>query len=186
VLNTDEVYGTHTDPAHGWPWGRTRLISERDFPDPDVLTGRTLHQYLVLLAGIRREEADVGYCDEDGYLYLVDRKKDLIIVSGFNVYPGEVEAVLLRHPKVAQAAVIGAPHPYTGETVKAVVVLAEGEEASAEEIAAFCQRYLARFKCPEVIEFASAGSDSALDEVVGPRYRTSTPPPGVTREGGFR
>jgi long-chain acyl-CoA synthetase len=98
---------------------------------------------------------DVGYCDERGYLYLVDRKKDLIIVSGFNVYPREVEEVIARHPKVAQVAVIGTPHPFTGEAVKAVVVLRDDQEASGEEIATFCQSSLARFKCPEVVEFAS-------------------------------
>jgi long-chain acyl-CoA synthetase len=95
---------------------------------------------------------DVGY-DEDGYLFLVDRKKDLVIVSGFNVYPREVEEVLYRHPKVTEAAVVGTPHPYTGEAVKAVVVLRPGEEATAEEIIAFARRSLARFKCPEVVEF---------------------------------
>ncbi len=98
---------------------------------------------------------DVGIVD-NGDLYLVDRKKDLILVSGFNVYPREVEEVLFRHPKVAQAAVVGAPHPYTGETIRAVVVLRPGEEATGEEITDFCRRYLARFKCPEVVEFAQA------------------------------
>jgi long-chain acyl-CoA synthetase len=98
---------------------------------------------------------DVGILD-DGNLYLVDRKKDLILVSGFNVYPREVEEVLYRHPKIAEAAVVGTPHPYTGEAVKAVVVLRPGEEASAEDITDFCRRYLARFKCPEVIDFVES------------------------------
>ena len=98
---------------------------------------------------------DIGYLDA-GHLYLVDRKRDLIIVSGFNVYPREVEEVLYRHPKVAEAAVVGAPHPYTGETVKAVVVLIGGEESTAEEIIDFCRRSLARFKAPEIVEFADA------------------------------
>jgi long-chain acyl-CoA synthetase len=98
---------------------------------------------------------DVGILD-GGHLYLVDRKKDLILVSGFNVYPREVEEVIFRHPKVAQAAVVGTPHPYTGEAVKAVVVLRQGEEATAEDIIDFCRRYLARFKCPEVVEFVGA------------------------------
>jgi long-chain acyl-CoA synthetase len=98
---------------------------------------------------------DVGILD-DGNLYLVDRKKDLILVSGFNVYPREVEEVLYRHPKVAEAAVIGTPHPYTGEAVKAVVVLRPGEEATEGDITDFCGRYLARFKCPEVVEFVEA------------------------------
>ena len=98
---------------------------------------------------------DVGILD-GGDLYLVDRKKDMILVSGFNVYPREVEEVLYRHPKVAEAAVIGTPHPYTGEAVKAVVVLRPGEEADADEITDFCRRFLARFKCPEVVEFVDA------------------------------
>jgi long-chain acyl-CoA synthetase len=97
---------------------------------------------------------DIGYLSE-GDLFLVDRKSDLIIVSGFNVYPREVEDVLYRHPKVAAAAVVGTPHPYTGEAVKAVVVLRPGEEATAEEIISFCSRWIARFKCPEVVEFVS-------------------------------
>jgi len=96
---------------------------------------------------------DVGYADEDGYIFLVDRKKDLILVSGFNVYPREVEDALYRHPKVADVAVIGVPHPYTGEAVKAFVVLKPGERATEEDILDFARKYLARFKCPGVIEF---------------------------------
>ena len=69
-------------------------------------------------------------CDEDGRLYLVDRAKDLVIVSGFNVYPAEVEEVLTAHPAVADAGVIGVPHPHTGEAVKAFVVLGRGGDAS--------------------------------------------------------
>jgi long-chain acyl-CoA synthetase len=96
---------------------------------------------------------DVGYADEDGYIFLVDRKKDLIIVSGFNVYPREVEDALYRHPKVADVAVIGVPHPYTGEAIKAFIVLKPGEGATEEEILDFSRKYLARFKLPGVIEF---------------------------------
>ncbi|HJR19957.1 MAG TPA: long-chain fatty acid--CoA ligase [Actinomycetota bacterium] len=96
---------------------------------------------------------DVGYADADGYIFLVDRKKDLIIVSGFNVYPREVEDAIFRHPKVADTAVVGIPHPYTGEAVKAFVVLKPGEATTEEEILEFCRRSLARFKCPQVVEF---------------------------------
>jgi long-chain acyl-CoA synthetase len=98
---------------------------------------------------------DIGYAS-DGDLYLVDRKSDLIIVSGFNVYPREVEEVLYRHPKVAAAAVVGRPHPYTGECVRAVVVLRDGQEATADELIDHCLRSLARFKCPEVVDFVAA------------------------------
>lgn len=94
---------------------------------------------------------DVGVLDEEGYLYLVDRKRDLIIVSGFNVFPSEVENALLLNPKVAEAAVVGVPHAYTGETVKAYVVLEPGEEATEAELVADVQTRLARFKCPSTI-----------------------------------
>jgi long-chain acyl-CoA synthetase len=96
---------------------------------------------------------DVGYADADGYIFLVDRKKDLILVSGFNVYPREVEDALFRHPKIAEVAVVGIPHAYTGEAVKAFVVLKPGESATEEEILEHSRRYLARFKLPQVIEF---------------------------------
>lgn len=98
---------------------------------------------------------DIGYADDDGYIFLVDRKKDLVIVSGFNVYPREVEDVLYRHPKVSEVAAIGVPHPYTGESVKALVVLKPGESATEEELLEFCRRSLARFKCPSVIDFVA-------------------------------
>jgi long-chain acyl-CoA synthetase len=96
---------------------------------------------------------DIAYADGDGDLFLVDRLGELILVSGFNVYPHEVELVLLAHPAVAEAAVVGIPHPYTGQTVKAYVVRARGSEARTEEILAHCERNLARFKCPSAIEF---------------------------------
>ncbi len=95
---------------------------------------------------------DIAVQDEDGYLYLVDRKRDLIIVSGFNVFPSEVENALATNPKVAEAAVVGQPHPYTGETVKAFVVLKDGETATEAELIADVERHLARFKCPTSIE----------------------------------
>lgn len=96
---------------------------------------------------------DLGYVDEDGYVFLVDRKKDLILVGGMNVYPREVEEVLLTHPAVAQAAVVGRMHPLRGETVRAVVVLRPGQTATAGELGAFCRRHLAAFKCPREVEF---------------------------------
>lgn len=98
---------------------------------------------------------DIAYADHDGYFFIIDRKKDLVIVSGFNVYPREVEDVIYRHPKVSEVAAIGVPHPYTGESVKAIVVLKPGEVATEEEILDFCRRSLARFKCPSAIDFVA-------------------------------
>ncbi len=95
---------------------------------------------------------DIGVRDEDGYIYLVDRKRDLIIVSGFNVFPSEVEAALVENPIIAEAAVIGEKHPYTGEAVKAYVVLNEGETATEAELIADVESRLARFKCPHAIQ----------------------------------
>jgi long-chain acyl-CoA synthetase len=99
---------------------------------------------------------DIAVQDEDGYLYLVDRKRDLIIVSGFNVFPSEVEAALLQNPLIAEAAVVGVPHPYTGEAVKAYVVLEPGETATEADIVADVESRLARFKCPQSVEIVES------------------------------
>jgi long-chain acyl-CoA synthetase len=86
--------------------------------------------------------------DDRGLLSIVDRAKDLIIVSGFNVYPAEVEEVLALHPGIEQAAVVGVPHPHTGESVKAFVVPRPDRLVDEDEVIAFCGRHLARYKCP--------------------------------------
>ena len=95
---------------------------------------------------------DMAVLDEQGYIHLVDRKRDLVIVSGFNVFPSEVEAALLLNPKVKEAAVVGVPHEYRGETLKAFVVLAEGASATETELLDDARMRLARFKLPESIE----------------------------------
>lgn len=96
---------------------------------------------------------DVGKMDEDGYIYLVDRKKDMIISGGENIYSREVEEVLYMHPAVLEAAVVGVPDEKWGESVKAVVVLKQGAAASEEEIIDFCKGYLASYKKPKSVEF---------------------------------
>ncbi len=96
---------------------------------------------------------DVAYADADGDLFLVDRLGELIIVNGFNVYPSEVELVLRAHPEVADAAAVGVAHPSSGRTVKAYVVRAADASVTAEELLAYCERHLARFKCPTAVEF---------------------------------
>ena len=99
---------------------------------------------------------DIGYLDEQGYLYLVDRKAFMIISGGVNIYPQEAENVLLQHPKVLDAAVIGVPNADWGEEVKAVVQAANPQDAGpalAEELLAFCRHHLADFKCPRSIDF---------------------------------
>ncbi len=105
----------------------------------------------------------MAYADGDGDLFLVDRLRELILVSGFNVYPYEVEQVLQNHPAVAEAAVLGVPHPYTGQTVKAFVVTRE--PVGTEELLGYCERNLARFKCPTAIEFVASMPHSATGKV---------------------
>jgi long-chain acyl-CoA synthetase len=99
---------------------------------------------------------DVAVVDGDGYVSLVDRITDVVIVSGLNVHPAEVETVLLEHPGVAAVAVVGVPHPYTGETVKGFVVPADGHSVEEDDVIAFARRRLARYKCPTKIEFVDA------------------------------
>ena len=96
---------------------------------------------------------DVGMMDEDGYVSIVDRKKDMIIVGGMNVYPREVEDVIYRVPQVAEAAVVGVPAALRGEDVKAFVALKEGERLAAEELLDYCAQFLARYKVPRTVEF---------------------------------
>ncbi|MBB5172684.1 long-chain-fatty-acid--CoA ligase [Texcoconibacillus texcoconensis] len=96
---------------------------------------------------------DMGYMDEHGYFYIVDRKKDMIIASGFNVYPREIEEVLYEHEAVEEVCAIGVPDPYRGETVKAFVVLHEGKIVSEEELDSYCRKYLASYKVPKRFEF---------------------------------
>ncbi len=96
---------------------------------------------------------DLGYFDEEGYLYLADRATDMIISGGINIYPVEIEEVLHHHPAVTDAAVFGIPDERWGESVKAVVVLKDGERASTDILIAHCKEQLASFKIPRSIDF---------------------------------
>jgi long-chain acyl-CoA synthetase len=99
---------------------------------------------------------DIGEFDGDGYLYIRDRKKDMVIVSGFNVYPREVEEVLFTHPEVQDAAVIGQSDAYRGEVLRAFVVMREGAVFDAQNIQDHCALHLARYKIPSHIEQRAA------------------------------
>ena len=96
---------------------------------------------------------DLGYMDEDGYFYVVDRKKDMIIAGGFNVYPREVEEILYEHPDVQEVVVVGIADPYRGETVKAYIVRKEGSLVSEQELNEFSRKHLAPYKVPRKYEF---------------------------------
>lgn len=120
----------------------------------DVFTGGWFHT------------GDLGYFDEDGFLFIVGRKKELIIRGGYNVYPTEIEDVLHAHPAVAEAAVVGIPHEQLGEEVKAVVALRPGKSLTAPELIAFCKERIAAYKYPRVIEFRDALPRNSLGKVL--------------------
>jgi long-chain acyl-CoA synthetase len=109
---------------------------------------------------------DIATTDEDGYLYLVDRAKDLIIVSGFNVFPAEVEEVLRSHDDVAEVGVLGVPHPHHGEAVKAYVVLADGSDVDEDALIDFACGYLARYKCPTKVLFVDQLPRNAAGKLI--------------------
>jgi long-chain acyl-CoA synthetase len=103
---------------------------------------------------------DIGYLDEDGYLFLCDRQADVIVSGGVNIYPAEVEATILTHPAVADAAVVGAPSDEWGESVTAVVELRDGSAVTADELIEFARGRLAHYKCPRTVDFVdSLGRD---------------------------
>jgi long-chain acyl-CoA synthetase len=109
---------------------------------------------------------DLGYLDEDGYLFIVDRKKDLIKPGGFQVWPREVEEVIAAHPAVAEVSVAGVPDPYQGEAVKAWIVLREGQQASADDIQALCREQLAGYKVPKHVEFRDSLPKTMVGKVL--------------------
>jgi len=96
---------------------------------------------------------DMGYMDEKGYLFIMDRSKDMIISGGENIYPREIEEVLIQHEAVREVAVIGIPDPKWGETIKAVVALLPGKSATEEELISFCKNNIASYKKPKSVDF---------------------------------
>jgi long-chain acyl-CoA synthetase len=114
---------------------------------------------------------DIGTMDDEGYFYIVDRKKDMIIAGGYNIYPRDIDEVLYEHPKVAEACAIGVPDPYRGETVKVFVVLKEGQTSSEEEIIKFCKEKLAAYKVPKLVEFVPTLPKSAVGKILRKELR---------------
>jgi long-chain acyl-CoA synthetase len=109
---------------------------------------------------------DIAQTDEDGYIFIVDRKKDMIIAGGFNIYPREIDEVLYQHPKVAEAVSVGIPDEYRGETVKAFIVLKPGQTASDKEIIDFCKTKLTGYKVPKLVEFRESLPKSAVGKIL--------------------
>lgn len=114
---------------------------------------------------------DIAYMDEEGYLYIIDRKKDLIIASGYNVYPREVEEVLYEHPVIQEAVVVGVPDEYRGETVRAVIVLKEGKDLTEEDLISYCRKNMAAYKVPRIVEFRNQLPKTNIGKILRRKVR---------------
>ena len=156
-----------TDPET-WEPKPLGEVGELTVRGPQVMQGywNRPEETLAVLRDGWLHTGDMATSAGDGYFTIVDRKKDLIIAGGYNIYPREVEDVLYRHPAVAEAAVIGVPSDYRGETVKAFIVLREGAAATAEEIIAFTRQDLAAYKVPRIVEFRDALPKSLIGKVL--------------------
>ena len=96
---------------------------------------------------------DLARVDQEGYFYIVDRKKDIIVSGGENIYPGEIEEILFKHPGIEDAAIVGVPDPLWGEKVMVFIVKKEGEAIVEQEVINYCKKYLAGYKIPRIVEF---------------------------------
>ncbi len=117
---------------------------------------------------------DIATVDDEGYFTIVDRKKDMIISGGFNIYPREVDEVLFSHPKILEACAIGVPDSHSGERVKAYVVLKQGETATEQEIIAYCKERMAAYKSPKYVEFIDELPKSAVGKILRKELRRRT------------
>ena len=137
---------------------RSPLVMKEYWNNPDETAGHIRDGWLFT--------GDVAVQDPDDYFAIVDRKKDMIIAGGYNVYPREIDEVLYQHPKIADAVAVGIKDDYRGETVKAFVVLKPGETATAQDIIGFCREKLAAYKAPRMVEFRADLPKSAVGKVL--------------------
>lgn len=164
---------TVTDPEHlgsigkAAPWFEVKIVDNDDRELPLDEVGEIVCRGWPVMMGYYKEPemtaevmrngwlhtGDMGCIDQEGYLYIRGRKKDMIIVGGLNVYSPEVEHIIAEHPKVKEVAVVGVPDKLRGEAVKAVVILKDGQQAQDKEIKAFCRKKLIYFKVPQIVEF---------------------------------
>jgi long-chain acyl-CoA synthetase len=155
----DEQGNTITEPRkQGVLWAKTRSAFIGYYKDPEK-TKQSIN-------GEWSTAGDVAYVDEEGYYFLSDRKHDMIISGGENVYPAEIEEVVARLPQVSEVAVIGVPHPSWGEEVKAIVKLKDGVTITEKEIVAYCKKNLAGYKCPRSVDFVEDFPRTATGKVL--------------------
>ena len=162
-----------SDPSKILPWGEEGEIAIKG---PQLMKGywnKPEATAEIMTADGYYLSGDIGKFDSDGYLTITDRKKNMIDVSGLKVYPRDIEEILFDHPAIAEVAVIGVPHKFKGETVKAFVVLRDKETASEEEIIDFCKGRMARYKVPTAVEFLDELPRSAVGKVLHRELRST-------------
>jgi len=142
---------------------RSPLVMQGYWNNPQETAGQLVNGWL--------HTGDIAVRDEDDYFFIVDRKKDMIIAGGYNIYPREIDEVLYQNPKVQDAVAVGVPDAYRGETVKAFVVLKPGVSASEEEIITFCKEKLAVYKVPKSVEFRAALPKSMVGKILRKELR---------------
>ena len=143
-------------------------IGEICFKGPQVMMGyyKKADETALVMEDGWLKTGDVGFIDEDGYVTIVDRKKDVIIAGGFNVYPKEIDELLITHPKILEVCTIGLPDAYRGETVKVFIVTKPGQTMTAEEVIDFCKERLAGYKVPRLVEFIAALPKSVVGKIL--------------------
>lgn len=183
VTHANFIWETRINGSIGIPWPDTEAkivnmennedadigeIGEIVVKGPQVMKGywNNPEETEQVLKGGWLYTGDLGYMDDNGYFYVVDRKKDVIIAGGFNIYPREVEEVLYEHEAVQEAAVIGVPDEYRGETVKAYIVLKDGFSVDEEELNHHCRKHLAAFKVPRVYEFRNELPKTTIGKIL--------------------
>ena len=184
VTHANPVYGDGRIGTIGLPWPDTEAkivdveTGEKEMPvgepgeliirGPQVMKGywKMPDETAMTLRSGWLYTGDISRMNEDGYFQIVDRRKDLIIAGGFNIYPREIEEVLYEHPKIKEATIVGVPDAYRGETVKAYCVLKDGETATEQEIIQFCRERLASFKAPRMVEFRKELPKSMVGKVL--------------------
>jgi long-chain acyl-CoA synthetase len=183
VTHANFIWGKRVVGSIGVPWPDTEAVimkpGENEILPPGEVGEIAIRGPQVMKGYWKRPEetakvfadgwfltGDLGYMDEEGYFYVVDRKKDVIIAGGFNIYPREVEEVLYEHEAVQECVVVGVPDPYRGETVKAFIVLKEGKTVTEDELNKYCRNNLAAYKVPRIYEFRGSLPKTAVGKIL--------------------
>lgn len=183
VTHANPIWGNRINGSIGLPWPNTDSVILRSGETEELAVGEigeiAIKGPQVMKGYWNRPEetamtfadgwfltGDLGYMDDQGYFYVVDRKKDMIIAGGFNIYPREVEEVLYENEAIQECVVAGIPDPYRGETVKAYIVLKEGKSITEKELNEFCRKNLAAYKVPRYYEFRDELPKTAVGKIL--------------------